>query len=282
MQAACSRACALLVVWFCLQVGRGKARSTRGRALAGVAGASILLALAAVTMAVQKSGPNRLLQLGPVQISNIEINHLRRAVEPFTNLAHKTMAKAMTFPALMLGDAKSSAPHAKPLRAVAEPAEQPVKSFDSGVVYYYMPPASGNGAKLAKTAANAAAVEAAAFGHSKLQHLAAASQILAAPPPGVVVAPNVGGAPTVRSLAQELCAPCRNVLLMTGARKPAGFQTAFEPESPRLSLTAWFSAFDHAVLYKALVKFCLRPCAVRYLDSADPVRLNAKSLGQVH
>jgi hypothetical protein len=72
------------------------------------------------------------------------------------------------------------------------------------------------------------------------------------------------------------------VLLMTGARKPAGFQTAFEPESPRLSLTAWFSAFDHAVLYKALVKFCLRPCAVRYLDSADPVRLNAKSLGQVH
>jgi hypothetical protein len=194
----------MLVVWFCLQGGRGVARSTRGRALAGcVAGASILLALAAVTMAVQRSGPTRLLQLGPVHISNIEINHLGRAVEPFTHLAHKAMAKAMTFPALMLGDAKSSAPHAKPVRAVAEPAELPVKSTDSNVVYYYMPLASGKGAKLVKTAANAAAVEAAAFGHSKLQHLAAASQILAVPPPGVVVAPVVGGGPTVRSLARS-------------------------------------------------------------------------------
>jgi len=98
---------------------------------------SILLALAAVTMIVKKSGPTSLMQLGPLRVDNVEIHHLEA---PFTNLANK---------------AKS-------------------------VVYYYVPPAK-HAAKLSQ---------------SKLQHMAASANMLAAPAPGSFVAPSVGDGPT--------------------------------------------------------------------------------------
>ncbi len=164
------------------QGGRGTAapRSTRGRALAVAAG-SILLALVAVAMAVQRSGPTRLLQLGPVHVGNVEMHHL---AAPFTNLAHKGMAYFESSPAAH-ARAMPSAPPAKPARAVAEPAHA-IKGADSNVVYYYMPPASDKGAKLAAS-------------QSKLQQMSTGNQILAAPSPGVFVAPTVGDGPAVRS-----------------------------------------------------------------------------------
>ena len=174
------------------QGGRGAApRSTRGRAPAlAVAAGSILLALAAVAMVVQRSGPTRLLQLGPVHVGNVEMHHLSA---PFTNLAHKGMAYFESSPAAH-ARAMPSAPPAKPARAVAEPAHA-AKGAGSSVVYYYMPPASDKGAKLAAS-------------HSKLQQMAAGSQILAAPPPGVFVSPSVGDGPAVRSRSRP-SHPCR-------------------------------------------------------------------------
>ena len=158
-----------------VQGGRA-AQSGRNRTIAGaVAAVSMLLALAAVTMVVQKSGRTSLMQLGPLHVDNVELHHL---AAPFTNLAHKG---ASYFESSK--PAAAPAPHkaVKQMKAAAAP----VKGAQPGVVYYYVPPADHKGAKLAQ---------------SKLQHLAAGQQQLAAPSPGTFVSPNVGDGPSVSFL----------------------------------------------------------------------------------
>ena len=242
------------------QGGRGAAapRSSRSRALAVAAG-SILLSIAAVAMAVQWSGPTRLLQLGPVHVGNVEMHHL---AAPLTNLAHKGMAFFESSPAAH-ARAMPGAPPAKPVRAVAEPAHA-VKAADSGVVYYYMPPASNKGAKLAAS-------------HSKLQQMAAGNQILAAPPPGVFVAPTVGDGPAVRSCARP-SHPClaSSVLLLLAC------QDTQTPRACRRQLPRRARRVALQAPVRRTLKSRWRSCAVRSVESADPLGQHARSVGQMH
>ena len=62
--------------------GERSARSSRGRMIAGsVAAVSIVLALAAVSMAVRQRGPAiKLLQMGPLHVDNVQLHHLERAM----------------------------------------------------------------------------------------------------------------------------------------------------------------------------------------------------------
>ena len=160
---------------------------SRRRTFAGLAAVvSAVLAIACIAVVVRKSGQTSLMQVGPIRVDNIALHHMEA---PFVNLAKKgeNIFQAKNFllqSAPAAHEAKKQAlkhvaPPAKHTRSAATVAT-PVKGSDHGIVYYYMPPAE-KGAKLAQ---------------SKLQHIAS-HVMLAAPPPGVIVAPAVGDGPQV-------------------------------------------------------------------------------------
>lgn len=150
-----SPTCLNLASWCCSTVQGGRDSSGLGRSRKGVlllAAASILLALATVTLSVRKSGPMQLLEM-PWK------NRVQRRVA-----APAPTAAAMR-PTISLANVAPARPQAL---LQAEPASAQM-SKAGNVVYYYMPPAA----------------------KSPLHGLAA-GQKLAAPAPGTYVAPMPG------------------------------------------------------------------------------------------
>ena len=147
--------CLNFASWCCSTVQGGRDSSGLGRSRKGVlllAAASILLALATVTISVRKSGPIQLLEM-PWK------NRWQRRVA-----APAPTAAAMR-PTISLANVAPARPQAL---LQAEPASAQM-SKAGNVVYYYMPPAA----------------------KSPL-HSLAAGQKLAAPAPGTYVAPMPG------------------------------------------------------------------------------------------
>jgi hypothetical protein len=161
----------------------------RRRVLAGLtAAAAALLAVVCIAVVVQRGRRTSLVQVGPIRVDNIVLHHMEA---PFMNLAKKgadifQTKNFLSPPAPVAHKAqhqvlKGSAPPAKHVVKTAAAAATPLKGADHGVVYYYMPNSAEKGAKLAQ---------------SKLQHMAS-HVMLAAPPPGVIVAPQPGDGPQV-------------------------------------------------------------------------------------
>ena len=160
----------------------------RRRVIAGLAAAAAaLLAVACIAVVVQ-SRRTSLVQVGPIRVDNVALHHMEA---PFINLAKKGADIFQTKNFLSNSAPPAQKAQHQVLKGKAPPATKhmaktaaavaaPVKGADHGVVYYYMPPVE-KGAKQAQ---------------SKLQHMAS-HVMLAAPPPGVVVAPQPGDGPQV-------------------------------------------------------------------------------------